>query len=93
MSLTLSAETTETNPQSKSNWIIRFLLCTSLTVILALLPSNANSQMVFFPSTMMHWTNTYLGDAERITVAFDIYSEEWFNYDVFEDSKKHYVKI
>ena len=54
---------------------------------------NANSQMVFFPSTMMHWTNTYLGDAERITVAFDIYSEEWFNYDVFEDSKKHYVKI
>ena len=54
---------------------------------------NVNGQMVFFPSTMTHWTNTYLGNSERITVAFDIYSEEWFNYDVFEDSKKHYIKI
>ena len=54
---------------------------------------NANSQMVFFPSTMIHWTDTYLGDAERITVAFDIYSEEWYNSDVYEDSKKHYIKI
>ena len=54
---------------------------------------NVNGQMVFFPSTMAHWTNTYLGDGERITVAFDIYSQEWFNYDVFEDAKKHFVKI
>jgi|TARA_B100000902_G_scaffold128583_1_gene127868 hypothetical protein len=54
---------------------------------------NVNGEMTFFPSTMAHWTNTYLGDNERITVAFDIYSEEWFNYDVFEDAKKHYIKI
>ena len=31
---------------------------------------------------MTHWTDTYMGDGERITVAFDIYSEEWFNYDI-----------
>ena len=54
---------------------------------------NVNGEMTFFPSTMMHWTNTYLGDSERITVAFDIFSEEWFNYDIFEHAKKHFVKI
>ena len=54
---------------------------------------NEKGQMIFFPSTMIHWTNSYLGDSQRITVAFDIYSEEWFNYDVFEDSKKHFIKI
>ena len=42
---------------------------------------------------MTHWTNTYNGDSERITVAFDIFSEEWFNHDIFKDAKKHYVKI
>ena len=55
--------------------------------------SNVNGQMVFFPSTMIHCTDTYFGNDERITVAFDIYSEEWFNYDVFKDAKKHFVKI
>ena len=54
---------------------------------------NVNGEMVFFPGTMTHWTDTYMGDGERITVAFDIYSEEWFNYDVFEDAKKRFVKI
>ena len=54
---------------------------------------NLNGEMAFFPSTMTHWTNTYFGDEERITVAFDIYSEEWFNYDIFKDAKKHFVKI
>ncbi len=54
---------------------------------------NVNGEMIFFPSTMTHWTNTYFGDSERITVAFDIFSKEWFNYDIFEDAKKHFVKI
>ena len=54
---------------------------------------NVNGEMIFFPSTMTHWTNTYFGESERITVAFDIYSEEWFNYDVVEHAKKQFVKI
>ena len=54
---------------------------------------NANGQMVFFPSTMAHWTNTYMGDSERITIAFDIYSKEWFDYDIFEEAKLHYIKL
>ncbi len=54
---------------------------------------NVNGKIIFFPSTMTHWTNTYNGDSERITVAFDIFSKEWFNHDIFKDAKKHYVKI
>ena len=54
---------------------------------------NVNGQMVFFPSTMTHWTDTYMGDSERITIAFDIYSKEWFNYDIFEEAKSHYIKL
>ena len=42
---------------------------------------------------MTHWTNTYMGDSERITIAFDIYSEEWFNYVSSEDAKSHWIKI
>ena len=54
---------------------------------------NVNGEMIFFPSTMTHWTNTYTGDSERITVAFDIYSKDRFNLNIFEDAKKHFVKI
>ncbi len=54
---------------------------------------NVNGQMVFFPSTMTHWTDTYMGDSERITIAFDIYSKEWFDYDIFEEAKSHYIKL
>ena len=54
---------------------------------------NVNGEMTFFPSTMTHWTNTYTGDSERITVAFDIYSKDRFNFNVFKDAKKHFVKL
>ena len=35
----------------------------------------------------------YMGDGERITIAFDINSEEFFKADVIEQSQKHYVSI
>ncbi len=54
---------------------------------------NRNGQMVFFPSTFSHWTDRYMGDDERITIAFDVYSKEWFDYDVFEDAKKHWIRV
>ena len=54
---------------------------------------NRNGQMVFFPSTFLHWTDRYMGDDERITIAFDIYSKEWFDYDVFKDAKQHWIKL
>ena len=54
---------------------------------------NKNNQMVFFPSSTPHWTDRYMGDSERITIAFDIRSKEWFDLDLHEDAKKHWIKL
>tara|TARA_B100000073_G_C23607197_1_gene522955 strand:- start:57 stop:650 length:594 start_codon:yes stop_codon:yes gene_type:complete len=54
---------------------------------------NKNGQMILFPSTISHWTDRYMGDDERITIAFDIISKELFDYDIFEDAKKHWIRL
>ena len=54
---------------------------------------NKNGQMTFFPAHTFHWTDRYENDRERITVAFDIHSEEFYNVDIFEQYKYHWVKI
>ncbi len=54
---------------------------------------NKNGQLVFFPMYLPHSTDRYMGDGERITIAFDINSEEFFKSDVIEQSQKHYVSI
>ena len=54
---------------------------------------NKNGQMTFFPAHTFHWTDRYGNDSERITVAFDIHSEEFYNVDIFEQYKYHWVKI
>jgi hypothetical protein len=54
---------------------------------------NRNGQMILFPSTLLHWTDRYMGDDERITIAFDVYSKEWFDYDVVKDAKQHWIKL
>ena len=55
--------------------------------------SNKNGEMSFFPSYTNHWTDRYLGSSERITLAFDINSQEYFDYDICNEAKKHWVKI
>jgi hypothetical protein len=54
---------------------------------------NENGQMSFFPAYTHHWTDRYENDGERITIAFDIYSEEFYNIDIFPEYKYHWVKI
>ena len=48
--------------------------------------SNENGVITFFPSSMYHWTDKYMGDSERITVAFDIIRD-------YPDARKHWIKI
>ena len=48
--------------------------------------SNKNGAISFFPSSMYHWTDKYMGDSERITVAFDIIRD-------YPDARKHWIKI
>ena len=54
---------------------------------------NKNAQMTFFPAHTFHWTDRYENDRERITVAFDIHDEEFYNIDIFDQYKYHWVKI
>ena len=54
---------------------------------------NKNAQMTFFPAHTFHWTDRYENDRERITVAFDIHDEEFYNIDIYDQYKYHWVKI
>ena len=54
---------------------------------------NKNGQMILFPSTLLHWTDRYIGNEERITIAFDIYSKKLYDNNLFEDVKKHWIKL
>ena len=54
---------------------------------------NKKGQMTFFPAHTFHWTDRYGNNSERITVAFDIHIEEFYNVDIFDQYKYHWVKI
>ena len=54
---------------------------------------NKNGQMTFFPAHTFQWTDRYENNSDRITVAFDILSGEFYNEDIFDQYKKHWVKI
>jgi len=54
---------------------------------------NINGQLTLFPSNLVHWTDTYLGNSERITIAFDIKTYEDWKYEVFDAAKSHWVKL
>lgn len=43
---------------------------------------NKVGEMTIFPSHFTHWTDRYDGDSERITVAFDISSKRYFDYNM-----------
>ena len=54
---------------------------------------NVGGEMIFFPAHTFHWTDTYENNNERITIAFDILSEEFYNIDILDQFKYHWVKI
>ena len=54
---------------------------------------NIQGEMTLFPSGMPHWTDTYNGEEERITVAFDINSKDYFDFDIHKYARSHWVKI
>ena len=54
---------------------------------------NEKKTMVFFPNNVLHWKDRCDNDKERITIAFDVYSKEYFKYDIFDYAKNHWVRI
>ena len=56
---------------------------------------NEPGQMTFFPGSLYHWTDKYMGDDERITVAFDIMSETTWDYScnhLWDKEKLPYIR-
>lgn len=54
---------------------------------------NIIGKLILFPSHVTHWTDTYYGTEERISIAFDIRTKFDWEDDVYSDAKKHWVKI
>jgi len=54
---------------------------------------NIENKITLFPSWMEHYTDRYKDDGERITIAFDLYSEEAFNNKIIDNMKSHWIKL
>ena len=52
---------------------------------------NEEGVFSFFPGTVMHWTDRYMGEGERITLACDINTKEFFDYD--QNQKPTWIEI
>jgi hypothetical protein len=77
-----------------------FIVATENTSTLYQNPHNPNEQFIFenkpgdltfFPSYLMHWTNEYFGNSERITIAFDIVTENYIKK--FPEHAGNYIKF
>jgi len=54
---------------------------------------NQNGTITLFPSNLLHWTDQYMGNDMRVTVAFDIKNCDVWRESVFDDVKHHWIKI
>jgi len=54
---------------------------------------NQEGVLTLFPGSVYHWTDTYRGEKERITVAFDVRTYKDWSEDVWDDAKYHWVKL
>ena len=54
---------------------------------------NKNGEIQLFNAGTTHWTNVYMGDDVRITVAFDIMSDDYYRQNAEEDVKDKIVTL
>lgn len=54
---------------------------------------NEPGVITLFPSFVGHRTDKYIGNEERISIAFDIKTREDWKEDVHDGAKKHWVRI
>jgi hypothetical protein len=57
--------------------------------------SSANDvgKITFFPSFLSHYTDVVIDDFERVTIAFDLYTEKGWQEDVIDSMKYHWVEL
>ena len=54
---------------------------------------NIAGMITLFPCYVYHWTSLYNGNSERISIAFDIKSKEFYEIDVHPDARSKWVEI
>lgn len=77
--ITVSASNTCTHYQNP------FLSSQSIAI------QNIPGQVYLFPSWVIHWTDQNKSDDPRISIAFDIVTEEVYN--MFPDTNKHFIEL
>ena len=55
--------------------------------------SNSAGKITLFPSWVSHGTDKVVDNKERVTIAFDILTEDGYNKIVKDDMKEHWVKV
>jgi len=54
---------------------------------------NKAGKITLFPNWVKHGTDKVVDDQERITIAFDIYTEEGYTKSISDDMKPHWLKL
>ena len=54
---------------------------------------NEVGKITLFPNYLPHGTDKVVDDQERITIAFDIYTEEGYNKSISDEMKPHWLKL
>ena len=53
---------------------------------------NKDGKLTMFPSWLKHYTDSVVGNEERITIGFDLYNEDGYEKDVLDEHKKHWER-
>jgi hypothetical protein len=89
----INAHNHSDDPQSLSGNVVVFTDEKTNTYYDGTPVENVNGKLVIFPSTVFHWTDTYTGDNERITIAFDIISKDRWKNDIEDYRKSHWIRL
>jgi len=54
---------------------------------------NEPGKITLFPNWIKHFTDTYEGDKERVTIAFDLITQTVLDEDIAENWKSHWVPL
>ena len=54
---------------------------------------NKAGKITLFPNWVKHGTDKVVDDQERITIAFDIYTEQGYNESISDEMKPHWLKL
>ena len=54
---------------------------------------NIKNKITLFPGWLKHYTDRWEGETERVTIAFDLYTEDGWRNNIKNDMKNHWLKL